>query len=236
MVGADEIQAFKEKWKREIKERGSKGGNREINLELLCLTAMAKWAKDQGYLVDEIKATKLPYEAELPVLLTKQEARAFVEAFPPFYRAFFLCLYHAGMRRAEAFNLTWDRIDLAGGDIVVTGKGNKSRFVPMTPTLRAALQSLEKSGALVFPSPKTGKPLTDVRKAIARAKGIEKRVYPHLLRHCFGTYALQGSGDLEAVGNLLGHADLKTVKICTHLSRSYKRRVVLNGLEDDGTG
>jgi integrase len=236
-IDARTIGAFKEKRKGEIKEKGSKGGNREINLELLCLTAMASWARRQGYVVEEIRAEKLPYRADLPIILTKEEMKQFVEAFSPFYRALFLCLYHAGMRRAEVFNLTWDRVDFEGSDIVTTGKGDKTRIIPMTPTLQQALQELPRTGPLVFPSPRTGNALTDVRRAIAGAKkraGIEKRITPHVLRHSFATHTLEGSGDLEAVGELLGHADLKTTRIYTHLSKKYKRRVVMNGLDEEG--
>jgi integrase len=243
MIDAGAIQAYKEKRKREIKDRGAKGGNREINLELLCLTAMSTWAAKNGYIMQAIKAEKLPYRPDLPVILTREEARRFVDAFSPFYRALFLCMFHGGMRRAEAFNLTWDRVDFEGCSVVVTGKGGKSRIIPLTATLKNALQSILREGGLVFPSPKarttdgtTGNPLTDVRSVIRTAKkraGIEKRITPHGLRHCFGTYALEGSGDLQAVGELMGHEDLKVTKIYTHLSGEYKRQVVLRGLEDE---
>jgi integrase len=143
------VDPYKSKRLKEIKNKGSKSGHRMINLELLCLTAMSKWAADphQGYIAEPITSKKLPYRPDIPIILTKEEIKRFVEAFSPFYRALFLCMYHAGMRRAEVFNLTWNRVDMESGDIVVTGKGDKSRIVPMTPTLKKALQSIFREGA-----------------------------------------------------------------------------------------
>ncbi len=137
--------------------------------------------------------------------------------------------YSSGLRLSELASLEWDQLDLTSGIVRITGKGNKTRLVPVG---RFAIQALTKWRKTrgnfadwlensVFVS-RSGKALSV--RAIqlrlvhwARHQGIDQRVYPHLLRHSFASHILESSGDLRAVQELLGHADISTTQVYTHL-------------------
>jgi integrase/recombinase XerC len=138
-------------------------------------------------------------------------------------------IYSSGLRLAEVTSLGWDQVDLQGGMVTVHGKGNKTRMVPIGRVAAAALVAWRReqvglSGfdtSSVFTSNR-GKPLS--RRAVqarirhwARHQGLPQRVYPHLLRHSFASHMLESSGDLRAVQELLGHSDISTTQIYTHL-------------------
>jgi integrase/recombinase XerD len=130
-------------------------------------------------------------------------------------------------------------LSLDEGWAVVTGKGSKERMVPVGRAARRALElylreirpglARGRSEAAVFLNAK-GRPLTRMgvwkilRKHVDRA-GIRRRVTPHTLRHSFATHLLEGGADLAAVQELLGHADISTTQIYTHVEREYLREV-----------
>jgi integrase len=130
----------------------------------------------------------------MPNILSNDEVKALIEAMEPFYQAFFTCLFGAGMRKKEVFTLTWDRVSFE----------SKSIYLNASCRLRGFLShKMSRTGdsPLVFPSKRTGGQLVDIRRAKERTKkkaGIEKRIYPHLLRHCFGTHVYNITGDLQA--------------------------------------
>lgn len=225
------ILTYKEKRKGEIKSKTAKGGSRMINLELLCLQHMIKqmWG-------EHVKYEQLPWKADKPMILSRAEIKRFIDALEPVYRTFFFTIYQTGMRKSEALNLTWDKVDLDEGYIMVRGKGDNSRAIPLTPVLREELKRWKDGDGgdiLVFPSSKTGRAMVGIYKAIKRAKKvakISKRIYPHLLRHCFGTHIIDGGGDVASLQELMGHADISTTSIYTHLSMDYKRGAVLAGV------
>ena len=140
-------------------------------------------------------------------------------------RAVLLLLYGAGMRIAEALALTGGALPL-GETIVVTGKGNKQRVVPLLPLVREAVTDyLAKSP---WPSAKAdplfrgakGGPLAQgvVQKAVARARvalGLPPSATPHALRHSFATHLLGAGADLRSLQELLGHASLGSTQIYT---------------------
>lgn len=144
-------------------------------------------------------------------------------------RAILELFYSSGLRLSELLNLNLTDIDQQEGLVQVTGKGNKTRRIPIG---RHALQALEqwlqrrqewvKEGdAAVFVS-RNGNRLAarTVQKRLkdwAIKQGIDVRVYPHLLRHSFASHVLESSQDLRAVQELLGHADISTTQIYTHL-------------------
>ena len=228
------IDKYKAKRKVEIKA-ASKGGNRQINLELLCLSHLTRWAADHNppYCADALKLEKLPYTTTLPDILNRGELWKLLEVADTKQRALLLCLFQAGLRRNEALSLTWRTVSFSNKSLMIeNAKRDKSRIVPMSPILLDALKRLrdkKRDMGLVFPSPVTGGQYTDIRKIIEGLKkkaGITKRVTPHLLRHCFGTYILETSGDLRAVQVLLGHENIKTTTVYTHLSMERLRNIV----------
>lgn len=138
-------------------------------------------------------------------------------------------IYSSGLRLTEVTGLGWDQVDLAGELVTVRGKGNKTRMVPIGRVAIKALDAWRREQVAVsgyearpvFTSAR-GKALSPraVQARIrhwARHQGIPQRVYPHLLRHSFASHVLESSGDLRAVQELLGHSDISTTQIYTHL-------------------
>ena len=154
-------------------------------------------------------------------------------------RAFLELAYGAGLRVSELCGLGTTGLLLEEGLVRVFGKGGKERLVPIgrgvigavstyLHTLRPRLDR-GKSGGRVLLNVR-GEPLSRVGawgivKRCARRAGITKRVTPHTLRHSFATHLLEGGADLRAVQEMLGHADLSTTQIYTHVDREYLRSV-----------
>lgn len=145
--------------------------------------------------------------------------------------------YSSGLRLSELAGLEWNQLDLGSGVVTVTGKGNRSRIVPVGRKAIEALKAWRKQHARiagieqnrVFVS-QHGKPIS-VRNIQARIRhwairqGLPRHVHPHLLRHSFASHVLESSGDLRAVQELLGHADISTTQIYTHLDYQHLAKV-----------
>ena len=149
-------------------------------------------------------------------------------------RAMLELFYSSGLRLSELCGLRWRELDLAEGLVRVTGKGDKTRLVPVGSHARAALeewktQTTPTLNMPVFPG-RGGAPISpravQLRlRQIAQQQGIWKRVHPHLLRHSFASHVLESSGDLRGVQELLGHADIATTQIYTHLDFQHLAKV-----------
>ena len=148
-------------------------------------------------------------------------------------RAILEVLYACGLRATELASLRLDGLRLEEHLIRVIGKGDKERIVPIgRPARRVLVAYLAVRPVLdrteraeeVFLS-RNGRPLTRARiwqlvqEAGVRA-GIRKRIYPHLLRHSFASHLLEGNADLRVIQEMLGHADISTTQIYTHVDRS----------------
>ncbi len=152
-------------------------------------------------------------------------------------RAILELFYASGLRVSELAGLTWERIDMNEGLVRVVGKGRRERLVPVG---RHALKALEQWRLIhttvagmdqprVFTSLK-GRPLgvRAIQKRVAywsERQGLDQRVHPHQLRHSFASHILESSGDLRAVQELLGHANLATTQIYTHLDFQHLAKV-----------
>ena len=154
-------------------------------------------------------------------------------------RALLEFAYATGVRVSELVGLRLQDVLFEDGIARVRGKGDKERLVPVGRRAlgAVALYAREirprldraKSGGLLFLNAR-GTPLSRVGawgiiKATARLAGISKRVTPHTLRHTFATHLLEGGADLRAVQEMLGHADLSTTQVYTHVDREYLRSV-----------
>jgi len=154
-------------------------------------------------------------------------------------RALLELAYGAGLRVSEWISIGVRDVMFDEGLVRVFGKGSKERLVPIgrraigalasyVRELRPRLEHGEGRGALFLNA--RGQPLTRMgawkmlQKYVARA-GIEKHVSPHTLRHSFATHLLEGGADLRAVQEMLGHADISTTQIYTHVDREYLRTV-----------
>lgn len=154
-------------------------------------------------------------------------------------RAIFELLYASGLRISELCNARLENLELDAGWIRVTGKGNKTRIVPVGSKAREALRRYlnaerpqlvtRRSGAEVFLSVR-GRKLTPARvwqlaKEYAGLAGLEANVYPHLFRHSFATHLLSNGADLRVIQELLGHADISTTEIYTHVDQRRLKAV-----------
>ena len=157
-------------------------------------------------------------------------------------RALMELLYAAGIRVSELANLDTGQVNLSANEIRVWGKGSKERVAligePAAEALNAYLSQGrpklmgKKSSSALFVN-RYGKRLTErsVQKMLQKyaiLAGIDKRIYPHLLRHTFATHLLDGGADLRVVQELLGHANLSSTQIYTHVSQSQARKVYLS--------
>ncbi|MDD5200295.1 MAG: site-specific tyrosine recombinase XerD [Terrimicrobiaceae bacterium] len=154
-------------------------------------------------------------------------------------RAIFELLYASGLRISELCDARLENIDLDAGWIRVTGKGNKTRIVPVGAKAREAISRYlanerpalvgPRTGAEIFIS-NNGRKFTRARvwqliKEYADLAGLTANVYPHLLRHSFATHLLSNGADLRVIQELLGHADISTTEIYTHVDQRRLKAV-----------
>lgn len=147
--------------------------------------------------------------------------------------------YSSGLRLSELVNLNLDQLDFAEGTITVTGKGNKTRIVPLGEHAITAIQNwLKQRPSLLIKHPeeiavfvsKQGKRMSPRNiqyrlKAWSIKQGVDSSVHPHMLRHSFASHVLQSSGDLRAVQEMLGHANISTTQVYTHLDYQHLTKV-----------
>ena len=184
-----------------------------------------------------IRAPKAP--RRLPQTLDADEAVRLVEVptDAPLGlrdRALLELFYSSGLRLSELCALRWRDLALDDGLVTVLGKGNKQRSVPVGSHARAALDAWRAdtgaaNDAPVFPG-RGGAPISQRAvqlrvKQLAQRQGMFKHVHPHMLRHSFASHLLESSGDLRGVQELLGHADIATTQIYTHLDFQHLAKV-----------
>jgi integrase/recombinase XerD len=149
-------------------------------------------------------------------------------------------LYATGMRVSEVAHLTVDDVDLESGTVRCIGKGAKERVMPIYPKAVESLQDYMQNGRAVllgdnrgertlFLNPR-GEQLTRqglwlIIKGYAREINLQDKVTPHTLRHSFATHMLDGGAGLREVQRLLGHANISTTQVYTHVSRDRLRQV-----------
>jgi integrase/recombinase XerD len=171
----------------------------------------------------------------LPTVLSQEEVAQLIDAAPtPFYRTILMTLYGTGARRTELTRLKVSDIDSRRMVVhIQDGKGGQDRDVMLSPVLleelRAHWQRLRKKSLWLFPGNRwhsADHPMDDKTPYLAciesaRRAGIKKRVYPHVLRHCFATHLLEAGADLHTIQILLGHHDLKETARYLHLSQRH---------------
>ncbi len=151
-------------------------------------------------------------------------------------RAMLELMYAAGLRVSELLNLEEAQLDMDVGCVRAFGKGGKERLVPVNRRALAAVRAYQEikrkkypqGSKWLFPGNR-GKPLSRVAfwqhvKKRALAAGIRKPLHPHMLRHSFATHLLSGGADLRALQEMLGHADISTTQIYTHVEKDELKR------------
>lgn len=215
-------------------------GAKSLQRRLSACRSLFQWQLKHGELkINPAQGIRAPKAArKLPQVLDPDEMARLVEVptdseMGKRDRAMLELFYSSGLRLSELCQLHWRDLDLADGLVRVLGKGSKTRIVPVGKFAREALENWrsESSGALdkpVFPGRSgtiTPRAVQLRLRQLAQSQGIWKRVYPHLMRHSFASHVLESSGDLRGVQELLGHADIATTQIYTHLNYQHLAKV-----------
>jgi integrase/recombinase XerC len=208
----------------------------------LVLSAWRGWfrwlVRHRGFAANPVLGIRAPKAAKpLPKALSVEQAEQLLsqedESSPWSLRdrAMFELLYSSGLRLGElvALDAGDGRLDLREGEVTVTGKGSKTRTVPVGAKARDALAawisvrssvaaSQEKALFVGARGRRIAPAVVGSRlNAWARQRGLGARIHPHMLRHSFATHVLQSSQDLRAVQEMLGHASISTTQVYTHL-------------------
>lgn len=186
---------------------------------------------------------------QIPQTLSEEDVRLLMESIDPEDlpfgardRAILEMLYGSGLRVSELVSLRPEQVDWDEGFVRITGKGDKTRYVPLGgEAARAVRYYREHARALLLavgkPDPRvvflsrrggklTRERIRQIIKARAAAAGLDENVFPHILRHSFATHLLENGADLRVIQDMLGHADLATTQIYTHVEQ--KRLVSLH--------
>ncbi len=192
---------------------------------------------------DEVDAPRT--SRTLPGLLGREEVERLLRAPDPRApagrrdRAMLELLYATGLRVSELVSLQLNDLDLESRVLVARGKGNKERLVPVgAPAVEAVKAYLAtarerllrgRRSKDLFVTPRGGRltrqGFAKLLRRHARAAGIRRAISPHKLRHSFATHLLEGGADLRAVQAMLGHADVTTTQIYTHVDRTHVKRL-----------
>ncbi len=214
---------------------------------LVALRTFYKFLTQEGILeanpLEEIESPKV--ERTLPEILSLKEVEQLLEQPDPQTplgvrdRAMLELLYATGMRVSELTRLPIQQVNLEGGYVLLYGKGSKERVVPLgkeamkwiTCYLNTARVTLakKKESPFLFIN-RSGKEMSRQRfwktiKSYGRKAGIRKRITPHLLRHSFASHLLERGADLRSVQMMLGHVDISTTQIYTHVTGERLKRV-----------
>lgn len=185
---------------------------------------------------ETLRTPRLP--KRLPKFLTRQDAARLLAAPDGAdyegvrERAMLELLYASGLRVSELLSLKPESVNMQEGWVRVLGKGAKERLVPLHSRALSALKLylLERARRFKSPAPELflgrgGGKLSRVQfwrllRALGKKAGLRVELHPHLLRHTFATHLVEGGADLRSVQEMLGHADLSTTQIYTHLDAS----------------
>jgi integrase/recombinase XerC len=238
LVNQHHIRAF-------IAQRHRQGlGGQSLQRLLSAVRSFFRWMMREGFArhnpATPVKAPKSP--RHLPATLDADTIAQLLDIpcdTPLAIRdkAIMELFYSSGLRLSELAALHWEQIDLVSGMVTVTGKGNRSRMVPVGRIATEALLEWQKKRGQFAPFEephvfvsRRGNPiaLRTIQERIrywARRQGMPQNIYPHLLRHSFASHMLESSGNLRAVQELLGHADISTTQIYTHLDFQHLAKV-----------
>lgn len=220
-------------------------GGRSLQRMLSSIRAFYRYLLREGAAdCDPTRSARAPQSARrLPELLDVDEMANLLNAAPgsdPLIvrdLAMFELMYSCGLRLSELASLAANAVSGVETELRVTGKGNKTRMVPIGRLARQALARwLELRAGIARPEEaalfvgRHGRGLSHRAiqarlERLARAQGLPRRVHPHMLRHSFASHLLESSGDLRAVQELLGHAHIGSTQIYTHLDFQHLARV-----------
>lgn len=243
-VSTSDLRAFVS----EVRDgNGTTAAPATVQRKVACLRSFYRYLHREQILehdpTAELRGPRL--SARLPKVLSRDEVQALLRqpqgtsAIALRDRALLETMYACGLRASEAITLERSQLDLEAGILRPHGKGSKERIVPIgSLALRSLRRYLDKGRPrlvglreepCVFVNVR-GQPLSrqglyKVIQRHARAAGLERRMSPHTLRHTFATHLLAGGCDLRSLQEMLGHADIGTTQVYTHLSPDRLREV-----------
>jgi integrase/recombinase XerD len=240
-IGTDELAAF-------LSQRKSKGLNAaSLRITTVHLKVFFRWLMIKGRLeMDPAEPLLAPRpDMTLPETLHAAELVKLLDSIDPSQPlgrrdlAILELFYASGLRLSELCKARLEMMDFDEGFLRVTGKGGKTRIARVGNKAREAVSDYltnerpdlvtKKTSSHIFLSVRGGALSPDrVRQIVkerARSAGIDQNVYPHLLRHSFATHLLEGGADLRVIQELLGHADISTTQIYTHVDRQRLKSV-----------
>ena len=228
-----------------VAERHRQGlGGRSLQRRLSAIRAFYRYLVRQGHAENNpAQGVITPKTArKLPKVLDVDESKQLVEineqdSLSSRDRAMLELMYSCGLRLSELVNLDLGSVDYGDALVTVTGKGNKTRVIPVGSHALAALtkwlaerSKMVASGEEALFVSKRGTRIShrSVQQRLqqwAVKQGLHGHVHPHMLRHSFATHILESSSDLRAVQELLGHADISTTQVYTHLDFQHLAQV-----------
>ncbi|MEO0018712.1 MAG: hypothetical protein RLZZ522_1995 [Verrucomicrobiota bacterium] len=240
-VGTEELAGFLGQRKREGLNAAS------LRITTVHLKVFFRWLAGTGRLVMDPAEPLIAPQAEqsLPDTWHAAELRQLLESIDPAEPlgrrdlAILELFYAAGLRLSELCQARLEMMDFEEGFLRITGKGNKTRIARVGSKALAAIENYlanerpglvtQRTSSHLFLSVR-GTALTPSRvrqivKERAALAGIERNIYPHLLRHSFATHLLEGGADLRVIQELLGHADIATTQIYTHVDRQRLKAI-----------
>jgi integrase/recombinase XerD len=240
-LGTEDLAAFLSQRKRD----GLKASS--LRITTVHLKIFFRWLAAKGRLeMDPAEPLLSPRpEQDLPETLHGVEITRLLESIDPSKPlgrrdlAILEVFYGSGLRLSELCQARLEMMDFTGGFLRVTGKGSKTRIVRVGGKALAAIDDYLRNERPALVTRRTSSHLfisvrgtalspdrvRQVVKERAAAAGIESRMYPHLLRHSFATHLLEGGADLRVIQELLGHADISTTQIYTHVDRQRLKSV-----------
>ena len=223
------VQAYKKK-----RLEARPGIHRAVNLELLTLSAMLKWAARQNLCDQPERFEALPYKKGLPATLSRSDVASLLNAMTGTTRALFATIYYCGLRFQEATRLRPQDVAQDKTFLKVRGKGSRDRLIPIVDDLKGILDGLDMTGPWLFPSRVKKRKghamsgaLTDIRRPLETARilaGINQKITPHQLRHSYATHLLESGADLRIIQRLLGHRSVTTTQIYAAVSMATMKQ------------
>lgn len=227
-------------------QRRAKMATKTVSRRIAAIRVFLRFLGGEGHDVDPIlqQIERPKPERSLPKVLGRQQVDALIAAPDPksplFSRdvAILEMLYGCGLRATELCELKTRDVNFQAGCIRVMGKGRKERVVPLgraaseaiTRYLAECRPKLERQPSERLFLSRTGKPIERIAlwmlvEKYGRSSGILKDVSPHTLRHCFASHLLTGGADLRVVQELLGHSDIQTTQIYTHVDQGRLKAI-----------
>ncbi len=212
-----------------------------VTRKIASLRGWFLWLCDSGYIASNpslaIQQPKLM--RKLPKILNLTEIESLLTSeLLPLERAMFELLYAAGLRVSELTNLQLSNVDLNTGYVRCVGKGSKERLVPIGAKAKQALKNYYVARTYILKKHNFETKqlfLNDKGRKITRqdvyvfiknlGKKVNKQISPHTIRHSFATHLLENGADLRVVQELLGHSDVSTTQLYTHISKKRLKEV-----------